>query len=30
VQIRKIENEYFADNVIIYIDKRISEKFNYD
>ena len=26
----KMENEYFADNMVIYIEKKIAEKFSYD
>jgi len=30
VQISKMENKYFADNMVIYIEQKIAEKFSYD
>jgi len=29
IHINKMKNEYFVDNIIIYIEKRISERFSY-
>jgi len=30
MHISKMKNEYFVDNMVIYIEKKIAEKFNYD
>jgi len=30
MHVNKMEDEYFADNMVIYIEKKLTENFNYN